>query len=69
VRQLQPSGTVAIVGAGPVGLAALMTDCFYSPAELITHRFELDDVMKAYDTFGNASREQALKVLMTGKGQ
>lgn len=38
------------------------------PAELITHRFELDETMKAYDTFGNASREQALKVLMSAKG-
>jgi len=32
--------------------------------KLITHTFKLDDVMKAYDTFGNASKEKALKVLM-----
>ena len=31
---------------------------------LITHTFKLDDIMKAYDTFGNASKEKALKVLM-----
>jgi alcohol dehydrogenase len=34
------------------------------PAQLVTHRFALDDVMKAYDTFGNAAREGALKVIL-----
>jgi alcohol dehydrogenase len=34
------------------------------PARLITHRFALDDVMKAYDTFGNAAKESALKVIL-----
>ena len=34
------------------------------PKKLITHTFRLEDVMKAYDTFGNASREKALKVLL-----
>ncbi len=34
------------------------------PAKLITHRFALDDVMKAYDTFGNAAKESALKVII-----
>jgi len=29
-----------------------------------THRFGLADIMKAYDTFGNASKERALKVLL-----
>jgi alcohol dehydrogenase len=35
-----------------------------NPAELATHCFALDDVMTAYDTFGNASRENALKVIL-----
>jgi alcohol dehydrogenase len=34
------------------------------PKKLITHEFKLDDVMKAYDTFGNAAKEKALKVLL-----
>jgi alcohol dehydrogenase len=34
------------------------------PNKLITHTFKLEDVMKAYDTFGNAGKEKALKVLM-----
>lgn len=33
--QVSPGDTVAIVGAGPVGLAALLTAQFYSPAEII----------------------------------
>jgi len=38
---VQPGSTVAIVGAGPVGLAALLTAQFYSPAEIIS--IDLDD--------------------------
>ena len=34
------------------------------PQKLVTHRFALDDVMKAYDTFANAARERALKVVL-----
>jgi phospholipase/lecithinase/hemolysin len=35
------------------------------PAQLITHHFALDQIMQAYDTFGNAMQEQALKVIIT----
>jgi alcohol dehydrogenase len=34
------------------------------PKQLITHTYKLDEVMKAYDTFSNAAREKALKVLL-----
>ncbi|MFL5444043.1 MAG: zinc-dependent alcohol dehydrogenase family protein, partial [Myxococcales bacterium] len=30
------------------------------PRRLITHEFHLEELMKAYDTFGNAAREKAL---------
>jgi alcohol dehydrogenase len=33
--KVQPGGIVAIVGSGPIGLAALLTAQFYSPAEII----------------------------------
>lgn len=33
--KVQPGATVAIVGAGPIGLAALLTAQFFSPAEII----------------------------------
>jgi alcohol dehydrogenase len=32
---------------------------------LITHHFSLHDITKAYDTFGNAAMEKALKVIVT----
>ena len=35
------------------------------PAKLVTHRFALGDIMRAYDTFGNAAKERALKVILT----
>ena len=37
------------------------------PAKLVTHRFALNDIMKAYDTFGNAANERALKVILTNR--
>jgi alcohol dehydrogenase len=37
------------------------------PAKLVTHRFALADIMKAYDTFGNAAQERALKVVLTNR--
>ena len=33
--KVEPGSTVAIVGSGPIGLAALLTAQFYSPAEII----------------------------------
>ena len=33
--RVQPGSNVAIVGAGPIGLAALLTCQFYSPAQII----------------------------------
>lgn len=44
--KIQPGNTVAIVGAGPIGLAALLTAQFYSPAQIImidpdNHRLEI----------------------------
>lgn len=34
------------------------------PEAMVTHRFRLDEIMQAYDTFGNAGRERALKVIL-----
>lgn len=39
--KVQPGSTVAIVGAGPIGLASLLTAQFYAPASLIM--VDLDD--------------------------
>lgn len=34
-------------------------------SKLITHRFDLKDIIKAYDTFENAAKEKTLKVILT----
>jgi alcohol dehydrogenase len=39
--KVAPGGTVAIVGSGPIGLAALLTAQLYSPAQIIM--IDLDD--------------------------
>jgi len=35
------------------------------PKQLVTHHFELNDILGAYETFGNAGREKALKVILS----
>ncbi len=34
------------------------------PKLLITHRFKLDHILEAYETFGNAAKTHALKVIL-----
>jgi len=69
--RVQPGSTVAIVGAGPIGLAALLTAQFYSPAEIIMidfddHRLQVSKRLGATATI-NASGKVAEAVLkMTG---
>jgi len=35
------------------------------PSKLVTHRFKLDEMMDAYEVFGNAAREKAMKVILS----
>ena len=35
------------------------------PKKLITHRFKLEQIIQAYDTFEHASKEKALKIILT----
>ncbi|HUZ57910.1 MAG TPA: zinc-dependent alcohol dehydrogenase family protein [Hanamia sp.] len=71
--QVQPGDTIAIVGAGPVGLAALLTSQFFTPANIII--IDMDDNRLAIaKKFGatysiNSGREDAVKKIMelTGK--
>lgn len=37
------------------------------PAKLITHHFPMHDIIKAYDSFQNASRDKTLKVILTNE--
>ena len=63
-----PGSTVAIVGSGPIGLAALLTAQFYSPAEIIM--IDLDDNrLEAAKRFGatktvNGSGAKAVDAVM-----
>jgi alcohol dehydrogenase len=36
------------------------------PGRLITHHFEFENILDAYETFGNAAQNQALKVIING---
>ncbi|MCL2831298.1 MAG: zinc-dependent alcohol dehydrogenase family protein [Betaproteobacteria bacterium] len=66
--KVKPGDTVAIVGAGPVGLAALLTAQFFTPARLIM--IDLDDNrLQVARTFGatdtvNSSDGQAIQRIM-----
>lgn len=70
--QVKPGDTVAIVGAGPVGMAALLTAQFYSPGRIVmldTDPNRLDAAMKfgATDAIDVTEGDAAEKLLaMTG---
>ena len=36
-----------------------------NPKNLITHHFNLSDILNAYEVFGNAGKEKAMKVIIT----
>ena len=59
--QVKPGDTVAIVGAGPVGLAALLTAQFFTPAEIIM--IDLDD-----NRLGTAKKFGASQTVNSGTG-
>lgn len=70
--QVNPGDVVAIVGAGPIGLAALLTARFYSPSEIIMidmdqHRLDVARKFGATRTINNASSDAAREVMeLTG---
>ena len=70
--KVQPGATVAIVGAGPIGLAALLTAQFYSPAEIIMidlddNRLQLSTRFGATAVINNKDGKAVEKILaMTG---
>jgi len=73
--KVAPGGTVAIVGSGPIGLAALLTAQFYSPAQIIVidlddnrldvaKRFGATQIVKAND----ADATQQIMMFTDGRG-
>ena len=70
--QVKPGDTVAIVGAGPIGLAALLTAQFYTPAEIIVIDQD-DNRLEVAKTFGatrtiNSSTENAVEKIKSLTG-
>jgi alcohol dehydrogenase len=66
--RVQPGSSVAIVGAGPIGLAALLTAKFYAPSKLIlidldAHRLEVALNLGATHVV-NSSDGQAVAAVM-----
>ena len=73
--KVQPGSTVAIVGSGPIGLAALLTAQFYSPAEIImvdldTGRLEVAKRFGATATVNSSDGKaaDAIMALTGGRG-
>lgn len=72
--KIQPGSTIAIVGAGPIGLAALLTSQFYSPAQIIMvdlddNRLEVSRRFGASATINSADGKAADKVLQLTGGR
>ena len=70
--QVKPGDVVAIVGAGPVGLAALLTAKLYSPAELIMidvddHRLEVARSFGATNVVNSADGKAVDRVMALTK--
>ncbi len=73
--KVAPGSTVAIVGSGPIGLAALLTAQFYSPAEIIMidlddNRLEVARRFGATRTINSSDGKavEAVKALTAGEG-
>lgn len=64
--QVEPGSTVAIIGAGPIGMSALLTAQFYSPAKIIMvdlddNRLEMSKKFGATHTVNSKNAEEAIK--------
>ncbi|MDD0839868.1 zinc-dependent alcohol dehydrogenase family protein [Curvibacter sp. HBC61] len=73
--RVQPGSSVAIVGAGPIGLATLLTAQLYSPAQIIlidldAHRLAIGQRFGATHTVHSGSGDAAAQVraLTGGRG-
>lgn len=67
--QVKPGDTIAIVGSGPIGMAALLTAQFYSPAriymiDLDQHRLAMSKKFGATDII-NSETEDAVQKIMS----
>jgi alcohol dehydrogenase len=70
--KVAPGSTVVIVGSGPIGLAALLTAQFYTPAQIIVIDID-DNRLNAAKKFGatrviNSSQEAPLDIVLSLTG-
>jgi alcohol dehydrogenase len=66
--KVKPGDTIAIIGSGPIGLAALLTAQFYSPAEIImvdidNNRLEIAKSFGATTVINNTDGNAAIKIM------
>ena len=71
--KVQPGSTVAIVGSGPIGLAALLTAKLYSPARIIMvdldhNRLDVAKRFGATDCVNSASVDAAAEIMTLTAG-
>lgn len=73
--KVEPGATIAIVGAGPIGLATLLTAQLFSPARIILidldeHRLRIGKTFGATDTVNSRQGDAAAQVraLTDGRG-
>lgn len=72
--KVEPGATVAIVGAGPIGLATLLTAQLYSPAEIIMidldeGRLEMAKQFGATHTVNSTDGNAAAKIMALTNGR
>lgn len=61
--------TTRLVDAGTTPMLLKMVESGRLDAKkIISHRFELSEILKAYDTYANAAKEHALKVVIKCQG-
>jgi len=65
-RVMEMTGGAGVDTAATPMLLKVVQSGKIQPGKLATNRFALNNVMKAYDTFGNAAKEGALKVILKG---
>lgn len=72
--QVKPGDTVAIIGGGPIGLAALLTSQFYSPGEIIVvdvdnNRLEIAKSYGATTVINNSDGKAVQKIMEMTKNK
>jgi len=70
--QVKPGDTVAIVGAGPIGMSVLLTSLFYSPAKIYVidldeNRLKMAKKFGATDTINSRAEEPVKRIMSETK--